>query len=564
MVNSKLDNLNKRADQGFIRNLIINNDSPFVSSRGVVSSILAKVRDKQASLQVIDSVWYFPFQFNPSGFPYDTDTMGFSMMCRFKYSTDITVSAQGSTGKEIEIEKDTPFFAIISGVVKFSELTDTRINVLEVPMGIQLKAIYFNKIEKTVKSEWDYLTGKIGASIAFETQEEKTEFLTEKIEAYNDLDKMGLLGEEEFADRLKFIIDIAGHKETKVWGEYNQVANLTKQQVLMNKATAISLTKTQVIGLVDQLSKIYSKQLHAINRPIIKAHLSRTGGKVPVVFSVEMRGHADPSKFRISLPKLGDWRMGFNGTYSAEVVFHEFAHVVDFGRKSGRGNTSRSDVHKHDFVEVLDNMLLKFEDWINKKYSSESHQNQIVGFADKQSYFYDNKRSIVSEIAKEEKQEREQRSSQESDALLEAGISENEFPLHLILDGDRTLKTDYLAWAATEHQKNPTTQGEKAILAKLKGTVKKDGDIQLDKDQMTQLSRAVDSAKRTKFIFNLPMNQQIKSMDALKEFETQISDLNRGKLASAKPVESNVTIEQFDDYMITPDTTEQNIILGLS
>ena len=89
----------------------------------------------------------------------------------------------------------------------------------------------------------------------------------------------------------------------------------------MNKAMSIPLTKNEVALLIDDLKKKFAKNLKA----------NKTEN-VNLVFSTTIRGHANNVSKEIVLPKLGDWRFGYTDQYSAELVFHEFSHLLDYGR----------------------------------------------------------------------------------------------------------------------------------------------------------------------------------------------------------------------------------------
>jgi hypothetical protein len=248
-------------------------------------------------------------------------------------------------------------YAFVKGTIDFSELSEQKVVVSESDNSIHIPVIEISDDKSKVEKTWKLNKNEINNVLSEQKIKDERDYISEKIDALNQLAELDMLDDEGFMIRLEYILKLSHHETSRVWGEYNQVSRICKQPVLMNKAMAIPLSKIQVVGLVKKLSIEYAKQLQSIIS--IRQHLSRTGGIVPVVFGVTMRGHADPNNFHINLPKLGDWRMGYSGKYSAELVFHEFAHVVDFGRNSRGSSGARSDVHRHDFVHILDNILLQ-------------------------------------------------------------------------------------------------------------------------------------------------------------------------------------------------------------
>ena len=175
--------------------------------------------------------------------------------------------------------------------------------------------------------------------------------LSEIIEIENQ-ELKGNIDESLYLKKIELLCILSKRDVEKVWGEYNIVQQITSQPVLMNKAMSIPLTKNEVAILLDDLKKKYFIKLKANNTE-----------NVNLIFSTTIRGHAKEVSKEIVLPKLGDWRFGYKNLYSAELIFHEFAHLLDYGRIKVQ-KYGKTDIHKHDFVRILDNMLLEYKSWI--------------------------------------------------------------------------------------------------------------------------------------------------------------------------------------------------------
>ena len=163
--------------------------------------------------------------------------------------------------------------------------------------------------------------------------------LSEIIEIENQ-ELKGNIDESLYLKKIELLCILSKRDVEKVWGEYNIVQQITSQPVLMNKAMSIPLTKNEVAILLDDLKKKYFIKLKANNTE-----------NVNLIFSTTIRGHAKEVSKEIVLPKLGDWRFGYKDVYSAELVFHEFSHLLDYGRAVVQ-KYGKTDIHKHDFVRA--------------------------------------------------------------------------------------------------------------------------------------------------------------------------------------------------------------------
>lgn len=551
-------------DKNFLLELIrkVNpNDIIQYQTHNIISGFV----QHEVSITITDIDWLVPFQATSIFNTTSDNQMVFVAKARIKPSIELsTVNTQPSGGKTFSVKEGELFYGILIGAISFSDLDEGKLSLASESDAIRIEGKAFNKQKNFIDNEWDYLQGKVKEAKRFVSRQEKGKHIDEKIEALTGLEELGMMGDEEFMERMGYLLEKARTNSRRVWGEYAQVARTTKQPTLMNKAMAIALNKQQVVGLVAQLSKVYKEQLQAI--PRIRTFLSKHEGVIPIEFSTTLRGHADPNMVKIVLPKHGDWRMGYNDMYAAELVFHEFAHVVDFGRKSSelygarRKATGRSDVHKQDFVTILDNMLLKFKDWIDKNYDFEFHYDQVMNNDRKVREFYANRHAIVSETARAEKAEREAKEEREKQAKSSVGLKDGEYPLNLVVKSDDDVKRQYIEYAVKSRMSNNSTiLSDRTTLAEVLVGLDKE-DFVLNKEQMGQLSKSIADASRNKFISTLPMKEQLSAMPKVKEVEKELEELSEGRLSRLEE-KSDITIEHYDDYLIQGDDDERTKIL---
>jgi hypothetical protein len=274
--------------------------------------------------------------------------------------------------------------------------------------NIKIIGNYFND-EIKAKNEWNIIQSRIIESKKIVVSNANSELL-EKIDAIEvSEDILRSIGEniddELFLEKVILLQKVAKiEKPKKVVYEYGSVSSITDQPVLMNMCFTIFLTKKQVVGLVNDLSTRYKNIIENIITENVSNQFRLNNYKVPVVFGNKERGHADSTKFEILLPKLGDWRTGYRDLYTAELVFHEFSHVLDFGRKMTKYGTATFDVHRHDFVDIFDSVLLDYKDWILDKYNPVMLRDVILKLDSWLNDFELNYISRISSIAKQENQ----------------------------------------------------------------------------------------------------------------------------------------------------------------
>lgn len=362
------------------------------------------------------------------------------------------------------------------------------------------------------------------------------------------------IDDELFLEKIILLQKVAKISPTKkVVYEYGSVSSITNQPVLMNMCFSIFLTRQQVVGLVNDLSSRYKDIIESIVRQNISNQFRANNYKVPVVFGTSERGHADSSKFEILLPKLGDWRTGYRDLYTAELVFHEFSHVLDFGRKMTKFGKATFDVHRHDFVDIFDSVLLDYKDWILKNYNPLLLKDVILKLDSWLKDFKLNYNSRISAIAQQEKDKRNSVKADEEQIKKQLNISENSFPIHIILNTDTTEKTSYLSKSIDSFLmlKNTPDYIKKSILTlRIKILDFIDGitnEIVLDKKEMEALIRVIDNSSVYDYTSSFTISENIRVSNILKEFNNELINLSKNKLPKVEEKERSGSIEEYPD-----------------
>ena len=336
----------------------------------------------------------------------------------------------------------------------------------------------------------------------------------------------GSIDEALYLKKIGLLCILADKEAQRVWGEYSLVQQITSQPVLMNKAMSIPLTKEEVANLIEDLTLKYKNDLK-VNQI----------EKVNLVFSTNIRGHAKSISKEIVLPRLGDWRFGYTNVYSAELVFHEFSHLLDYGRNKVQ-KYGKTDIHKHDFVRILDKMLVNYAKFIESKYVPVRQREQILNNTNLLLEFRLNQVEIEENDRQEELNKIEDDKIEMAKLTSEAGISEDSFPINLLLKDDSENKINFLLFSLSNYEnKTAISLDLKTNLASLRDTLGSENST-LNKVQMNLLIEALDSVKLNDYLLTLPLMKQLKSTSILRTFIDEVRDLSRGKLASFKPQES--------------------------
>jgi hypothetical protein len=264
----------------------------------------------------------------------------------------------------------------------------------------------------------------------------------------------------------------------------------------MNKAMSIPLTKNEVGLLIEDLTLKYKMQLKANNIE-----------KVNLVFSTSIRGHAKEISKEIVLPRLGDWRFGYKDVYSAELVFHEFSHLLDYGRVKVQ-KYGKTDIHKHDFVRILDKMLEMYSKFIEGKYIPSRQREQILNNSNLLVDFHINREEIEAQDKEQELKQLAEKKQEMKNILSEAGVSEDNFPIHLLLQEERENKLNYLEFAIANYEKStPVSLPLKENIKLLRENLSSEKS-NLNKVQMNLLISALDKSKLNDYLIKLPFKRR--------------------------------------------------------
>ena len=336
----------------------------------------------------------------------------------------------------------------------------------------------------------------------------------------------GYIDESLYLKKIEMLCLLSGRDIQRVWGEYSIVQQITKQPVLMNKAMSIPLTKNEVSLLIDDLTLKYKVQLK-----------SNKIEKVNLVFSTSIRGHAKDLSKEIVLPRLGDWRFGYKDVYSAELIFHEFSHLLDYGRRVVQ-KYGKADIHKHDFVRILDNMLESYSKFINGKYIPSRQREQILTNSELLVDFHTNREEIEAKDKEQELIQLAEKKEQTKNILSEAGISDDNFPIHLLLQEDTENKLNYLESVIANYEKStPISLPLKENIKLLRDNLSSEKS-NLNKVQINVLISALDKSKLNDYLITLPLMQQLKSASLLRKFSDEVRELSRGKISSLEAKDS--------------------------
>lgn len=345
------------------------------------------------------------------------------------------------------------------------------------------------------------------------------------------------IDESLYLKKIEMLCLLSGRDVEKVWGEYSIVQQITKQPVLMNKAMSIPLTKNEVSMLIDDLTLKYKMQLKA-NRI----------EKVNLVFSTSIRGHAKDISKEIVLPRLGDWRFGYKDVYSAELVFHEFSHLLDYGRAVVQ-KYGKTDIHKHDFVRILDKMLETYSKFIEGKYIPSRQREQILNNSELLVDFHANRDDIEANDKEQELKQIAEKNEQIKNILSEAGISEDNFPIHLLLQEDGESKLNYLQYVIANYEKStPISLQLKENIKLLRENLIAEKS-NLNKIQINLLVSSLDKSKLNDYLMKLPLMQQLKFATILRKFSEEVRELSRGKISSLEAKDS-FKIRTYDEAEI--------------
>jgi hypothetical protein len=354
---------------------------------------------------------------------------------------------------------------------------------------------------------------------------DKTALLAEVLEIEKK-ELKGSIDEKLYLRKIELLCLLANRNVERVWGEYAVVQQITTQPVLMNKAMSIPLTKSEVAMLMEDLYSKYEKDLK----------FNKTQ-RVNLVFSTTIRGHAKEISKEIVLPKLGDWRFGYTNVYSAELIFHEFSHLLDYGRIKYQ-KFGKTDIHKHDFVRILDKMLESYSKFIESKYIPSRQRQQILNNSEKLVDFHTNRLEIEANDKEEELKQIAEREEELKKSYSEAGISEDSFPIHLLLKEDSENKLNFLEFAISNYENTmPISLDLKQNIKSLRENLKAENST-LNKVQINLLVNCLERVRLNDYLLTLPLMKQLKSSSSLQMLSDEVKELSKGKISSIGEKES--------------------------
>lgn len=348
------------------------------------------------------------------------------------------------------------------------------------------------------------------------------QFIIEKIEAINDLDDLDVLSDEGYMERYYSLLKLAGHKKQKVWGEYDWVSSNATIPVLFSKATSIPLSRNEVINLLDDLAKKYKTQLL---RNVGSERIKREGNLVPLRFSDDIGAHYNPEYTEIKFYKYGDWRFGYHGVFCAETVFHEFAHLLD----SNRVKYANIDAHDDMFVRLLEDVLYNYSGWINDRYKKNNHINQILMNSNLMMVWSSSKNEFIKKEVEKKSNLKKEFESIKKEEAKKLGLTENEYPLRLILKDEEETILKIMYDVLTKYKEYGVSL---PLINKTRKIIKDNGiDSVLNKEQINILSDAVNYVNMKDMMpDDLSMLDSNKLRRVLSSFEVDLDAMKRGVL----------------------------------
>ena len=542
----------KAFGDAFVRKLIFNSDA---SSSEFMQILIQLSKENSVEINIQDYEYYLPqnirFLDIKSTDNLETFSVSFYGSILSENGFEVPYIDSSSASKKFESKPNKKFGVITHIEVSYKIIGDDEIDVMSVN-----SISNFFKTESDALSEWKttkerIIQSKIIASVSPNSN------LLEKIDAIEMAeDLMNSIGEEIeedlFLEKVIMLQKVANIKSPKrVVYEYGSVAQITNLPVLMNKSLSIFITKEQVLGLVQDLSRRYKDIILSIRAYNVHNLFVANNYVVPMVFGKTERGHADSYSFKIVLPKLGDWRTGYKNLYTAELVFHEFAHILDSGREKTIRGKATFDVHRHDFVNIFEKILLDYKDYINEKYSIQMFRDMILNLDSWMDEFNMNYEKRVASIKLQEKNRRDTLEESKRDESYDVGITDNSFPLNIILKDYKKEKLNYLLFCLenTLNKNIPDYRKSSLLKARIKvldAIEKIDETLIFDKQEITEIKNSIIESDTNSWISTQPFEEQVKLLNPIKDFRDKVKDLADNKLKVVEKPKETLVIEDYD------------------
>jgi hypothetical protein len=544
-------NLNDLENKGseFVKKVITNSNQ--LNSSDFLKRIIDLIKKDIIEIDIQEFQYYLPKQIrfiDSNKIISDKETFGLSVFGSVVLNENMSIPLLDSEDNFISFE-DKKFNFILHLEVSYNQLGKNEIDVINIyTFG------YYYESEKESYKEWETIQQMITDAKKIDEISPNSKLLEkiDTIEVAEDL--MRSIGEDIdedlFLEKVILLQKVADIKDFKtVFYEYGSVSKITNQPVLMNKAFSIFLTKEQVVGLIADLSDRYRKIIENIRAENIYNLFKANNYIVPIVFGKTERGHADSTNFEIVLPKLGDWRTGYRDLYTAELVFHEFSHILDSGRRMTQRNKATFDVHRHDFVELFDMVLVDYKEWINKNYNPQLMRDMILYLKNWITEFKVGYDSRINAIKKQEKTRMLSIQEDEDEIKQNLGISKNSFPIDILLENDKEEKLKFMLFALERDMNKSMADNFKRSLlnARIKILDFQD-DIEpkiiLDKQELDTLLKSLENTEINSYIRDRSLDDGIKIMNLTKDFKNKLQMLSDNKLPFEKKKET-IVIEDY-------------------
>jgi hypothetical protein len=544
-------NLNDLENKGseFVKKVITNSNQ--LNSSDFLKRIIDLIRKDIVQINIQEFEYYLPKQIrfiDSNKIISDKETFGLSVFGSVLLNENMSIPLLDSEDNFISFE-DKKFNFILHLEVSYNQVGKNEIDVINIyTFG------YYYESEKESYKEWGTIRQMITDAKKIDEISPNSNLLEkiDTIEVAEDL--MRSIGEDIdedlFLEKVILLQKVADIKDYKtVFYEYGSVSKITSQPVLMNKSFSIFLTKEQVVGLIADLSDKYRKIIENIRAENIHNLFKANNYVVPIVFGNTERGHADSTKFQIVLPKLGDWRTGYRDLYTAELVFHEFSHILDSGRRMVERNKATFDVHRHDFVKLLDMVLLDYKEWINKNYNPQIMRDMILYLKNWVTEFKIGYDLRINAIKKQEKTRMLSIKEEEQDILKNLGVSKNSFPIDILLENDKEEKIKFMLFSLERdlNKSMPDTFKRSLLNTRIKILDFQDNiepKIILDKQELETLLKSLDYTEINTYIKNRSLDDEIKIMNLTKDFKNKLEMLSENKLPFEKKKE-DIVIEDY-------------------
>ena len=539
----------KAYGDSFVKKLIYSNKASY-------SEFISTLIESSSDIDIKDYEYYFPQQIRFLDVVEAISDDNLKSFCVSLYGSIVSNEileipfTPSSASKKFTSKENKKFGFVMHIEVSFIQKGEDEIDIMFVDLISN-----FYKTDSDAFSEWSIIKDRIIESKK-NTSKSRNSNLLEKIDAIEIAeDLMKSIGEDIdddlFLEKVEMLQKVANVKYIqKVFYEYNSVSKITNQPVLMNKSNTIFLTKEQVVGLISDLSSKYRKRIENTRTGNIANQFKANNYIVPIVFGNTERGHADPNSFEIVLPKLGDWRTGYKDLYTSEVVFHEFAHVIDFGRKSTIFGKATFDVHRHDFVDILDEILLEYKDWINKNYNPQLMRDMIINMSSWLNDFNVNYEERIKSIKQQEQNRLSAIKEDEQKSKESKGVTENSYPINILFENSNDLILKYLLKSieSSLSKSNPDYLKKNLLSIRIKILDFMDGindSITLNKSEITDLVRDLESYDAMSYVKqNNLSDKNFESTSVIKEFKTNLEALSTNK-TPAKTKKEKIVIEDY-------------------